>query len=212
MFDAYILEIDRNLMRNEYEEKLQMVSPNKREQIECFHRLEDAQRTLLADVLIRGIISHKLGLPNKDIAFGLNEYGKPSLLSHPNFHFNLSHSGQYVACVVGDSAVGIDVEEIKQADLKIAERFFTENETRYILSRPDNEQSKAFYRIWTMKEAYIKREGKGLSIPLNSFNVLIESDAYFYNIFENIEAVCHVCTTLRTPPFIHEMSVKDISI
>jgi 4'-phosphopantetheinyl transferase len=70
--------------------------------------------------------------------------------------------------------VGIDVEEIKPIDFDIAKRFFSSNEHRQFLQQPEDKKLAFFYDIWTMKEAVIKAEGKGLSIPLDSFTVLAQ--------------------------------------
>ena len=54
-----------------------------------------------------------------------NAYGKPFLINAVEIHYNISHSGSYAACVVADLPVGIDIEQIKSADITIAEHFFT---------------------------------------------------------------------------------------
>lgn len=70
--------------------------------------------------------------------------------------------------------MGVDVERIRSADLKIARRFFTDNEYRYI-TKTGSDIDIRFFEIWTKKEAFIKYIGKGLSIPLNSFDVFDEN-------------------------------------
>jgi 4'-phosphopantetheinyl transferase len=64
----------------------------------------------------------------------------------------------------------VDIERVHPANLKIAKRFFTKNERDYI-EKSEN-PNKTFYEIWTKKEACIKHNGKGLSVPLNSFDVM----------------------------------------
>jgi len=56
------------------------------------------------------------------------------LIGSPHIHFNISHAGHYVACVISDEPVGIDIEIIKSVDLRIAERFFALEETTYIIA------------------------------------------------------------------------------
>lgn len=213
MLEAYIFKINNNLDKDEYEKLLQMVSCDKRERIGRFHRFEDAQRTLLGDILIRRIICSKLGISNNAINFKTNEYGKPFLPYYPNFYFNSAHSGDYIVCAVGDSHVGIDIEEIKQIEMTIAEHFFAMQETQYILSQPDEKRLKAFYQIWTMKEAYIKRDGKGLRIPLNSFNVLDPAlNAFYHCILSNEKVVSHVCSEkFEFPKIIYFNNLKSLS-
>lgn len=108
-----------------------------------------------------------------------NLFGKPYLRDYPDIHFNISHSGKYVFLAVSDKEVGCDVEEIKpfrdfnSSRLAIAEHFFSEGEVRAINGTPElSEKNLLFYKIWTMKESFIKAKGGGLSIPLDSFDVL----------------------------------------
>ncbi|WFR63863.1 4'-phosphopantetheinyl transferase superfamily protein [Paenibacillus amylolyticus] len=66
----------------------------------------------------------------------------------------------------------MDVEKIAPIDMQIAERFFSPMESQFLAAEPDNRQLETFYRLWTLKESYIKAVGMGLSIPLDSFAIL----------------------------------------
>ena len=96
------------------------------------------------------------------------ETGKPYLKNLP-LHFNLSHSGNYAACAIGDQEIGLDLQILSKTSEKLCRRFFTENERQYLRGSPDADRT--FTRIWCMKESYIKLLGKGLLIPLDSFSV-----------------------------------------
>ncbi len=71
------------------------------------------------------------------------------MINIPHIQFNISHAGDYIACAVSDDPVGVDIELIKTADMQIAERFFTTDETAYIKS---GQQEQRFYEVWTKKE------------------------------------------------------------
>ena len=102
------------------------------------------------------------------IAYGEN--GKPYLLDFPEVHFNLSHSGERVMCVISPFEVGCDVEIIKGDRGKLAERFFKPEESAWIKHFETLEaQSEAFYRLWTLKECYMKVTGRGLSLMPDMF-------------------------------------------
>lgn len=88
MLDTYILKIEKNLNRDEFTRLLRYVSEEKRERVNRFYRIEDAQRTLLGDVLTRYAICKRLGIRNNDLHFSVNEYGKPILLKPDGIHFN----------------------------------------------------------------------------------------------------------------------------
>ncbi|WP_295056449.1 4'-phosphopantetheinyl transferase superfamily protein [uncultured Fibrobacter sp.] len=102
------------------------------------------------------------------IAYGEN--GKPYLVDFPEVHFNLSHSGERVMCVISPFEVGCDVEVIKGDRGKLAERFFKPEESAWIKHFETLEaQSEAFYRLWTLKECYMKVTGRGLSLMPDMF-------------------------------------------
>lgn len=209
MIAVYVLRIDRNLSPNEYCDLSEMISYDKREHMKRFARFEDAQRTLLGDVLIRRALKDRCGMSNSAIAFSSSTFGKPFLKSNPEYHFNISHSKKYVVGAISETPVGIDVEEIGKMDMRIADRFFTLQEKQYILGCSNAERPRAFYHIWTRKEAYIKREGRGFQIPLSSINVLTP-DTCFHLIFENREALCHVCSCESISPTIEHLTMDSI--
>ena len=102
------------------------------------------------------------------IAYGEN--GKPDLVDFPEVHFNLSHSGERVMCVISPFEVGCDVEIIKGDRGRLAERFFKPEESAWIKHFETLEaQSEAFYRLWTLKECYMKVTGRGLSLMPDMF-------------------------------------------
>lgn len=111
--------------------------------------------SLLADML-----SQHFGINLSKEKISENEYGKPEL-SGENVYFNISHSNGAVVCAVSDKPVGVDIEYIKEMRPGIINRCFTDNEKKAILSSRD------FYRLWTLKEAYVKMLGLGISHTLS---------------------------------------------
>lgn len=127
-------------------------------------------------LLYRGL--NLLGVPSSDICIEKTDFGKPFFKDFPNIKFNISHSKNIVICVFSDLEIGCDIEEIRPCDLKLAKRFFSENEYLYLDSLPKEEQDDCFFRYWTLKESYIKAVGKGLSLPLNSFEINLSNELY----------------------------------
>lgn len=76
--------------------------------------------------------------------------GKPYFPSRPDICFNLSHSHGAAVCALHDKPVGVDVEKLRPAPRRLAE------------GRSDE----AFFRLWTAKEATIKRRGLGVAVLL----------------------------------------------
>lgn len=157
---------------------------------------------MLGDVEFVFLIRCATDFSNNQIEFSTNNYGKPLLLNNLHIHFNISHTGHYIACAVSDESVGIDIELIKPVDIKIAERFFTTDEIVYV---KQGEREQRFYEVWTKKESHVKWEGKGLYKPLVSFSVLdsyMNTNLYYHKIFENKDAIGHICTTKKELPSI----------
>ncbi len=173
MIEIYAVNLKHQLPKEVYHLLLSNVSGEKQDKIGRFHRIQDAQRSLISDVLVRRIITDKLGRKNEDIVFEYNEYGKPALKQQQDFCFNTSHAGDWIVCAVHTLPVGIDVEHIQPIEFDIAKRFFSQEEYQDLMQKEDSERLSYFYELWTLKEAYIKAVGKGLSIPLNSFSFRI---------------------------------------
>lgn len=155
---------------------LSMVSAQRREGIQRFRNVADAQRSLHAELLLRVILRMK-GIPSGKIQFKVNANGKPSLVNFPELHFNISHSGEWVVCALDCEPVGVDVEAIQPIDYAIADRYFSAQENERLLRQPEKDKLAYFYDIWTLKESYIKAKGKGLSLLLHSFSIMKEDRA-----------------------------------
>ncbi|MEK4444263.1 MULTISPECIES: 4'-phosphopantetheinyl transferase family protein [unclassified Niallia] len=171
MVQLYSVKIEN--YENNIEDILYLLSEERKKRILRLRQIPDRIRGVVAETLVRTLIIHRLNIDNNDITLCINNFGKPYLKEYPEFQFNISHSGDYVLCAISDRPVGIDIEEIKDIDLKIADRFFTNSEINYINQATNENRIKRFYSIWTAKESYIKFIGEGMSIPLNSFTIEI---------------------------------------
>lgn len=173
MIKIIAVNLDDTLEKSKFEKLMSYISIQKRDRINRLHRHEDAQRTLIGDILIRYLLCERMKIKNQNLIFGVNEYGKPFLTNFNDIQYNISHSGKWVTCLVDNLPVGIDVEQIKPIDINIAERFFSKEEIKSLLSKNIIDRVDYFYDLWTLKESYIKAVGKGLSILLNSFSIRI---------------------------------------
>ena len=107
--------------------------------------------------------------------------GKPYFAGNPTFegeplHFNLSHSGERVMCAMSTCNVGCDVELVRERSRNIAERFFTADELALINGVPEEERLDMFYRLWTLKESFMKCTGLGMRLPLDRFAITMGED------------------------------------
>jgi 4'-phosphopantetheinyl transferase len=173
-------------------ELLYFISLKRRQQIEKFRFSIDKKLSLYAEIVVRQNAIRKLCIQEKDILFAETEFGKPFLVGYPYFCFNISHTRNALAVAFADCPVGVDLERIREIDMGIANRFFTQSESVYISQT--NDPDSAFYEIWTKKEAYIKWVGKGLSIPLRSFSVVDEPICHGLITHRHSDYIISVCS------------------
>ncbi|SFE23021.1 4'-phosphopantetheinyl transferase [Paenibacillus algorifonticola] len=224
MIEVYMLRLDERKAAALYPVMLNYVSESKREAVRRYRRPIDAYRSLTGEILARLAISKRWQLSNDELSFYKNEFGKP-LLHNPSIgcHFNVSHSGDWVVCAFGDCPVGIDIERMKPQDLSIAERFFTSDEYKMLMSLAGSRQLTYFYQLWTLKESYIKAVGKGMSIPLDSFSFLIKEDgevaasleegasaAYFMQTFADDDHAMALCAFHQMVPIFKELDYEEL--
>ena len=127
--------------------------------------------------LLRNIASRYLDREPDQLRFCYNSYGKPSLIEEAGAEelcFNLSHShGIALYAFTRGREIGVDIEYFRPdvETEKLAERFFSPREAAVLRALPEHLRQEGFFNCWTRKEAYIKAEGKGMSIPLSTFDV-----------------------------------------
>lgn len=132
------------------------------------------QRFTVARSMLRRVLSHYLTVSPEDIEFHYGHRGKPYLLNDPaHLQFNLSHSDDMaVVALTINHEIGVDIEKVEPGFKNdVAKRFFSVNEYQTLMALPQEEQTVAFYRIWSKKEALIKALGEGLYAPLDAFSV-----------------------------------------
>ena len=156
-----------------------LLSPSEQAAANRFYFERHRLRYVFAHGVLRQILSRYVDRAPEEIRFAQNAYGKPFLVDlddRGHTHFNMSHSGDAVlVALTRGRHIGADVERIRPLyDFAgIAKYNFTPQECVFIKSFSAEMQPNAFFTCWTRKEAFIKAVGKGLSIPLNTFDVSI---------------------------------------
>ena len=152
---------------------LAAASPERREKTLRFRFPKDRRLSLGAELLLRKALQ-ELGAARQDLSYTYGENGKPFLSGLPGLHFNLSHSGERVMCAVSGGEVGCDIEQMRDVDLKIARRYFFHGEyERIAAAATEAERADLFFRYWTLKESFLKATGRGLSLPLDAFQIVL---------------------------------------
>lgn len=159
-----------------------VLSDDERVRAERFKFPRDRVLYVAAHALLRESLSRYGDVAPNAWRMTTNAYGKPHLAvdqAHHALHFNLAHTSGLVACIVSREAdVGIDVETLQARvePLELAERFFSPAEVAALRACVPTERAARFIELWTLKEAYIKGLGLGLSHPLDTFGFAHEGE------------------------------------
>lgn len=147
-----------------------MLSPEEQSRADRFLRDQDRSVYTAAHALLRLMLSQRLP---RSPRFRTNAWGKPEVADLAGaLQFNLTHTNGLAACAVTDSGpVGVDAEAADRGldAVPLAESYFSPSEALHVRTRPEPLRTADFLRFWTLKEAFIKAVGKGLSIPLDQF-------------------------------------------
>lgn len=158
-----------------FEQYLPKVPEERREHVmHCRSPRGRALRLGAGLLLIRAVTD--CGISAADAAacvIARNKYGKPYFEQEElrDRYFSLSHSGCFALCAFSDSEVGADIQKIGRVNLKTAKKFMHENEYEAFCRLPESEQTKMFYRLWAMKEAYLKYTGSGFFVQPSSVEI-----------------------------------------
>lgn len=142
------------------------------QQTERYLHKEDRIRHLLGKGFLRKVLQVYLNEDQKRIHFGKNQYNKPFLIGRDNFHFNISHSGNWVVIALADREVGIDIEQLDSSfEYKdLLSGFFSASEAEFV--ETSHHPIHSFYKIWTRKEALLKGIGQGITDQLSDYCLL----------------------------------------
>lgn len=144
---------------------------------------------------LRVVLGNALGIAPRDVSITKGNHGKletPSVGGR-SVSFNIAHSKDTVLIALGrQGPVGVDVEYLDRLTdiMEVARTNFTENESNILATISDPEtRLRTFYCYWTRKEAVVKADGRGLLLPLASFDVSFESmDAQPVRVNETSDA------------------------
>jgi 4'-phosphopantetheinyl transferase len=147
-----------------------------------FRFAKDRHRDLISRALLRTELGKVLSLPADAIELEAGTHGKPQLTSTLQstgepLTFNVSHAGDWVILALSSQPVGIDIEYTPRNNdvMAVAGRYFYGAELKELQAFSPDEQRERFFDYWTLKEAYIKARGEGISLGLANFGFSIAS-------------------------------------
>lgn len=126
------------------------------------------QRTHAHNLLRECLRTRKIEYITDETPIVRNKHGKPSLAEYPEIKYNLSHADGIAACLLSDRECGVDCEGVRPYRPNVVKRSFSENEKLMIENTGETERDLLFFRLWTLKEAYVKAIGIGISYPMNT--------------------------------------------
>jgi 4'-phosphopantetheinyl transferase len=135
---------------------------------------------LLGRVMARAVVGRAAGVPPTVWRWREGPHGRPEI-DEPgtSLRFNLAHSAGVVACALADGReIGIDVEDLdrRPTDRAIVRRYCSPDEVADIEAQPADGWHDRFLMYWTLKEAYLKARGLGVSVPLADVNFAVDGD------------------------------------
>ncbi|TCV97630.1 4'-phosphopantetheinyl transferase [Luteibacter rhizovicinus] len=135
---------------------------------------------LIAHGMLRTVLAGYLNVDPGTLRFGTNKFGKPSLLDPPRpLAFNLSHTDGLIVLAVAESGrLGVDVEAPARVmdSMDLANAHFSAAEIESLRRVPEAGRTARFIDLWTLKEAYVKGRGEGLSVPLAGFSFAVDGE------------------------------------
>lgn len=185
------------LVKNQqvFDKWLKKMDSKRREKVLQCKNEADRQRSLLAGILL--------------------QFGVGNDRERKQIFYSISHSGDYVICVLSDRKVGIDIEnkfrsifaENKEEQMnKIAKRCFTMGEEIEYFSTEGEEKVDVLLRFWTRKESYSKAVGKGLGMDFSSIDTQKMDDLFWSDWLEP----GYYCSLYVENGFFRDMKLQEI--
>lgn len=211
MNQLYFMEIDPVIDDNVLNEMILDVSDEKKARLLRYRYDIDRKIGIYSDVLLRCMIGMTPSVDYKEINIKTSCTGKPYLASFPYYQFNISHTKNAVAAVLSEEPVGIDIEKIRDVDISIADKVFSDNELTWMHNKTEDKNLR-FFNVWTKKEALVKYVGTGLTNDLKLLDVTgsfshekfstFMVDGYVISICSNIDFLENDMIKISEPEFL----------
>jgi 4'-phosphopantetheinyl transferase len=159
-----------------YTQAAQIMSPSERERAQKFVRGKESY--IASRWLLRKVLARYAGVAPEAVEFLRGDKGKP-YLPQREIHFSLSHSGHWALLAVSKvELIGVDIEAVASTrDLTgIAESYYHPHEFAHLQTLAGDAQQNYFYRLWTLKEAFFKATGTGISAGLEKIAFALADD------------------------------------
>lgn len=160
MVTTYLLDCSVFKDRGLFWEMFRKMPKKRQEKINFYRFWDDKYLSLGAGMLLSHGLKER-GLLQTETSVVYNENGKP-YLKDGGLYFNMSHSGKYAVCAFSDKEIGVDIEELSDVPKELMRAVCTDAEYQYLLAAGEK-QKEEFFRLWTVKESFMKCIGTGLA-------------------------------------------------
>ena len=184
----YVTEINENISEDILEDRMSLLCSNRRQKALAYKNPKDRIRSIAAGLLLQQGLTDKLadggkfaskGMVTAGIEIKEGAKGKPYLAEFPGLFFNISHSGDMVGCVFAEQEIGFDIQQIRPCKQDMLIKKFHPDERMYYENMDEVSRTFFFFRLWAIKEAYVKYTGEGLSEGFASFRVDMDTQSIF---------------------------------
>jgi len=166
---------------------LPLLSEQRREQCLKFKHELGRKTCAAAYLLLCEGLRKEYGITEPPV-FEYGEHGKPAIVGHPEVCFNMSHCREAAICVLSDKPVGVDIESIRRYSDSLAR--YTMNDAELKRIEQAERRDVEFIRLWTLKEAVLKRSGEGirndmkhvLDVLKDAKTIINEKKGYIYSV------------------------------
>ena len=197
----YVIKNICDISEDDLKQSFLYMTDSRKAKVERQKNIQAKKCTLAGEWLVRVLLSEITGKDKESFVIKADKSGKLFSKNCDGLLFNISHSENIVTAAVSDKDLGIDIELLRPVNLKLAKKMCNESEILYIFGHKpedddyeknsDPDYIRRFLEIWTLKEAYLKYKGTGIT-GFDSFN--LPTSGYKKMKIENTDYVMHIVT------------------
>lgn len=156
------------------EAQLHSLSPNERSALSAIRPALRRRQRITSWHIRRTLLAEYLGVSPDTLTFPADLLGKPQVcrtgVPLRDFHFSTAYCANRVLLAICRSPVGVDLEEMHEFDLEsfVATHFAAEEREYWRRLASLEARTETLFQCWTLKEAFLKATGLGLTQPPSS--------------------------------------------
>lgn len=168
--DIWQTSVDVFTENNAISELTPLLTDTDKAEIAAIKNATKQRLKLVSRAFLRAVLVKYCDLAPTEIQFARALHGKPSIANEGvDIKFNLSHTDNFIACVVSkSSSVGVDVEKLdnRKSLTNLTKGVFSAAELKEFEQLDGCARTQYFFDKWTLKESLVKANGKGLTTKL----------------------------------------------